>query len=273
MIVRFRAAMAIAGYGPYAKELIPQLEFAMGDRLASWEVHKAVAYALGTTGMDPNLLIPKKPEPKGEKAEDDSKPAKPSTESKEGPNAVAVKALTSALRNDPCGEVRLEVVTSLIRLGKPPASAEPQRVLMTRALKGVLQDRDKRVAIWARVALMRLEKPSPKLPNEIAHYLKSPSPAAVRMHAAWALATMDIDAKAHIDDLIEALDDPEAQVVLYAVRALQQLGRLAQSAVPTLKKLAADQEKQAVRPAVEDALKTIAPEEAKAKLKKVETIK
>jgi HEAT repeat protein len=273
MIVRFRAATAIGGYGPYAKDLIPQLNMAMGDRLASWEVHKAVAFALGTTGMDPNLIIPRKPEPKGEKAEDDSKSDKPSMESKDGPNPIAVRSLTTALRNDPCADVRLEIVRSLLRFGKPPASAETQRAMIKRALQGASQDRDKSVAIWARVGLMGLDKPSAKLLNEIAHYLKSDHPAAVRTNAAWALATMGLDAKGHTDELIEALDDPEAEVVYYAVKALHQLGRLAQGAVPSLKKLAADKEKQVVRPAVDDALKTIAPEEAKAKPNKVETIK
>jgi hypothetical protein len=273
MIVRFRAATAIAGYGPYAKDLIPQLNVAMGDRLASWEVHKAVAFALGMAGMDPNLIIPRKPEPKGEKVEDDSKSDKPATESKEGPNPIAVRALATALRNDPCADVRLEIVRSLLRFGKPPAGAEPQRAMIKRALQGALQDRDKSVAIWARVGLMGLDKPSAKLLNEIVHYLKSDQPAAVRTNAAWALATMGLEAKAHIDDLIEALDDPDAEVVYYAVKALHQLGRLAQAAIPSLKKLAADKDKEVVRPAVEDALKTIAPEEAKAKPKKVETIK
>jgi HEAT repeat protein len=273
MIVRFRAASAIAGYGPYAKELLPQLEYAMGDRGASWEVHKAVAFALGTTGMDPNLIMPRKPEPKGEKAEDESKSDKPSMESKDGPNLTAVRSLATALRNDPCADVRLEIVRSLLRFGKPPASAEPQRAMIRRALQGALQDRDKSVAIWARVGLMGLDKPSAKLITEIAHYLKSDHSAAVRTNAAWALATLGVEAKAHTDELIEALEDPEAEVVYYAIQALQQLGRQAQAAVPSLKKLAADKDKQVVRPAVDDALKTIAPEEAKAQPKKVETIK
>jgi hypothetical protein len=269
MIVRFRAASAIAGYGPYAKELIPQLNFAMGDRGASWEVHKAVASALGTTGMDPTFIFGKKPEPKGEKAEDDSKSVPPSMESKDGPNPIAVRSLTTALRNDPCADVRLEIVRSLLRFGKPPASAEPQRTMIRRALQGALQDRDKSVAIWARVGLMGLDKPSAKLLNEIAHYLKSDQSAAARTHAAWALAAMGVDAKAHTDELIEALDDPEAEVVYYALKALQQQGRMAQAAIPSLKRLAADKDKQVVRPAVDDALRTIAPEE----VKKVETIK
>jgi HEAT repeat protein len=265
MIVRFRAATAIAGYGPYAKDLIPQLSNAMNDRVASWEVHKAVAYALGTTGIDPNLVIPRKPEPKTEKAEEDSKSDKPTAESKDGPNPVAVRSLATALRNDPCADVRLEIVRSLLRFGKPPASAESQRTMIKRALQGALQDRDKSVAIWARVGLMGLDKPSPKMLNEIAHYLRSDHSAEVRTNAAWALATMGVEAKAHTDELIGALDDPEAEVVYYAVKGLQQLGRMGAAAVPNLKRLAADKDKQIIRPAVEDALKTIAPEEAKTK--------
>jgi HEAT repeat protein len=273
MIVRFRAATTLGGFGPYAKNVVPQLDKAMSDRGASWEVHKAVAFALGTTGIDPNVLIPKKADEMAEKADDGSKPDKLPTESKEGPNPIAVRSLAVALRNDPCADVRLEIVRSLLRFGKPPAGAEPQRATIKRALQGALQDRDKTVAIWARVGLMGLDKPSAKLLNEIAHYLKSDRSVVVRTNAAWALATMGPEAKAHIDDLIEALDDPESQVVFYVIKALHQIGRLAQAAVPSLKKLAADKDKQVVRPAVDDALRTIAPEEAKAKPKTVETIK
>jgi HEAT repeat protein len=264
MIVRFRAASAIAGYGPYARDLIPQLNNAMGDRLASWEVHKAVALALGTTGMDPKLVMPKKPESKGEKAEDDSKSDKSSAESKDGPNPIAVRSLATALRNDPCADVRLEIVRSLLRFGKPPASAEPQRAMINRALQGALHDRDKSVVIWARVGLMGLDKPNTKSISEIAHCLKSEH-VTVRMNAAWALATMGVEAKGHTEELIGALEDSEASVVYYAVKALQQLGRQGEAAVPSLKRLAADKDKQIVKPAVEDALKTIAPEEMKTK--------
>src|SRR5438445_783177 len=89
------------------KTLAQWVAVTMQARAASWELRKALAYALGTTGMDPDLLIPKKAEPKGDKAEEDQKPDKSSTEAKEGPNPIAVKALTSALRTDNCAQVRL----------------------------------------------------------------------------------------------------------------------------------------------------------------------
>ncbi len=161
--------------------------------------------------------------------------------------------------------MRLESVTALIRLGKPPAAADAQRSMMKRAFNTALQDKDKVVQIWARVGLIGLDKPDPKHLTQIAHYLKSAYPATVRMHAAWALDTIGANAKDHVDDLTEALDDPEASVVVYAIQALHQIGPLAKAAVPSLKQLAADPEKQVVKNAVEDALKAIAPEEFKTK--------
>ncbi len=101
MIVRFRAATALANFGPYAKSVIPELERALTDHLASWEVRKVVAYALGTTGMDPVMISAKKTSPKEEKAEGGFKSDQSSTEAKQGPSPIAIRALANAIRNDP----------------------------------------------------------------------------------------------------------------------------------------------------------------------------
>jgi HEAT repeat protein len=265
MVVRYRAVMALANFGPYAKGVNGELERAMNDHLASWEVRKAIAYALGTTGMDPVMISAKKTSPKEEKAEGGFKSDQSATEAKEGPNPIAIKALANAIRSDPVAQVRLECVSSLIRLGKPPAAADAQRSMMKRAFNTALQDKDKVVQIWARVGLIGLDKPDPKHLTQIAHYLKNTYPATVRMHAAWALDTIGANAKDHVGDLTDALDDPDASVVVYALQALQQIGPSAKAAIPSLKQLRADKEKQSVKSAVEDALKAIAPDEFKPK--------
>ena len=263
MIVRYRAVMALANFGPYAKGVNGELKRAMNDHLASWEVRKAIAYALATTGMDPVIISAKKTSPKEEKAEGFKSDS--ATEAKEGPNPIAVKTLANAIRSDPVAQVRLECVSSLIRLGKPPAAAESQRLMMKRAFNTALQDKDKLVQIWARVGLIGLDKPDPKHLTQIAHYLKSTYPATIRMHAAWRWTRLGQTPRT--TSAISPMPSTTRRPRWWSTRsrALQQIGPSAKAAIPSIKQLRADKEKQGVRSAVEDALKAIAPDEFKPK--------
>jgi HEAT repeat protein len=220
-----QAAMALATFGPEAKSAVPNLVNVFRDSQASWEVRRAAAVTLGTVAIDP----------------------------KDGPNPQAVAVLTDAVRRDTCSKVRLHALTALILLGRPPSGAEAdgEKAALRRAqaeafrneksvLETAIKDPDKLVSLWARVALMRIEKVTDAHLIQVGLLLKS-ADVALQVNAAQALGAMGTDAKSQIKNLIDALRDKEPSVVMAAAAALAGMGDAAKTAVPALKELESGQ--------------------------------
>src|SRR5262249_54137464 len=207
-VVRVQAALALSTFGHDAKAAIPQLVAAARDTFASWEVRRAAAIALATVALDP----------------------------KDGPDSRAIVALTGNVRSDPCNKVRLHALSSLIILGKPPPTpagdpqTSAQREAQAAALRGektaleaAIRDPDKLVSLWARVALMRIDKVSEAHLIQIGLALKS-TDTTLRVNAAQALGMIGSEGKSQVSHLIAALKDKEPVVVASAAAALAFMG-------------------------------------------------
>jgi HEAT repeat protein len=214
-IVRYQAAQALGRLGSDSAPAIPVLVSAIADTTAS-EIRGAAAFALGSAGMD----------------------------AQKGPDARAIHALLgdSTYRtgvHDVSHDVRMECLFSLIVLG-PPAQAT-DKAAEKRALEALLHDKSKVVEIWARVAIMRLEKVSSQHLIPIAKHLKDPD-MRVRVNAARAFAIMGQDAKASVKDLVYALDDKEPSVLIWVCAALGEMRDAAQEGLPRLEGLTEHQD-------------------------------
>jgi HEAT repeat protein len=205
-IVRYRACMTLGRYGLAAKTAVPALINIVKDQYyASWEVRRAAAMALGTTGYDAKESDPR-----------------------------AIKALTDALV-DPCAMVRMEVLSSLYALGPPSAASDKQRTMQS--LLNLTNARDKMVAVWAHLTIMRFDKKRSEKHLEAIGKLLRHTESAVRVNAARALGMLGPEARSQVPELAIALKDEDVIVVGWAIAALQAIGKGAQQAVPDLQKL------------------------------------
>jgi HEAT repeat protein len=228
-IVKFQAAKALAALGSDGHAAIPALLNTLVDK-SSFEIRMAAAQALGRVGW--------------------------TTEG--GADRRAITALNEALF-DSCMEVRLEALYALIQLGKPhPAEFRKEE----QNLQQLISPRQpKKVVIWARVALMRIDKVDEKNLAAIAAFLRSPD-METRVHAARALATVGSEAKSTIPKLIDALDDKEPEVVVWCCAAL---GRMEDSlaAIKTALEKLANHPEEVVRRAAAEAMERLANVKAK----------
>ena len=223
-IVRFQAAMALGRLGLDARSAIPVLVNTMRDN-STWELRSAGAYALGTVSLDKKL----------------------------GPDMRAVKALLGGLR-DISFQVRLECVLSLIALGPPATGADKAAVMGDLDLL-LRNDRNTIVKIWARMALMRMDKVTETHVKAIAYLLKNSDPE-VRIHAARALATIGPDAKGQVSTLMEQLDDKDLTALYWVIVALAQMGDAAMPALPVLGQLR-NHKDEAIKRAADEAIEKI----------------
>ncbi|HEV3205278.1 MAG TPA: HEAT repeat domain-containing protein [Gemmataceae bacterium] len=200
-IVQLQAAATLSTIGPDAKAAIPQLVLAVRNTYTSWEVRKAAAAALRTVAL-----------------------------AKEGPDPRAFPALIGTL-GDISTEVRLEALMSLIILGAPSDSNDLQKAKL--AFEKAIKDKDKVVSIWARVALMRIDKISELHLIAIGQMLKALE-VPVRVNAASALGAMGPEAGSQVSHLIEALNDTEETVIAGAIAALGLMGDEGEKAISAL---------------------------------------
>ncbi|HEV3078392.1 MAG TPA: HEAT repeat domain-containing protein [Gemmataceae bacterium] len=232
-IVRFQAASAL-GRLPKgdAYDAVPQLITATRDT-SCWEIRAAAVTALGHAGFDPG----------GDTFD-----------------LNAFHALLEAAR-DSCVEVRLQTVISLINFGTPGRQADYntlQRILTT-----LQKDKQKRVAILAGVALMRIQRPDdPKTQKyidkelgPIGKLLRDPE-LQTRTMAARAIGFVGEKAKSQVPELIDALSDLEPQMVVLTIQALGNIGPAASNAYNALKRLEQNPDP-AIRDAVRVALEKI----------------
>jgi HEAT repeat protein len=203
-INRMQAAVALGRLGTDAKAGVSALCSAVRDSFNSWETRRAAAIALRAVALE-----------------------------KDGPDPKAIYALVRGA-SDVCEKVRLEALMSLIYLGRPHQKAdfESEKV----GLERLIRDRDVLVSLWARVALMRIDKISETHVRVLGQTLRSTN-LAHRLNAANALGMIGPEAKSQIPDLIEALGDKEETVIVAAMTALALMGDEASRAIPALQKL------------------------------------
>jgi hypothetical protein len=176
------------------------------DRM-SWEIRKAVCFALGTVSRDDQGW----------------------------PMTSALEALATGVTDSVSKEVRLEALQAVIRLGPPPPQTPLPR--LGNALKQRLTaERDKIVLLWVRVAIMALDATqiTDKNIDAVGKDMKSTDPE-LRLAAVRAVGLMGPAAKRLVQDLIDAL--PRATDPILAVelcRALGRMGQHAERAIPSL---------------------------------------
>ncbi len=213
--VRFRAAMTLASLGQDARGAIHELANKTMRDASSWEIRHAAALALGNIGR-----------PKGS----------------EGPDSRAVISLAVYGLRDRSQEVRQQTLRSLMILGRPnnPKDAEALRSML---LKHAVRDPNSAVAIWSRICLMRLAPEQMESPNLEKHvkafqgYLQG-SDLEAAVQASQAVATMGVEAKPFVADLVNLLQHDDLYVMVAAMSALGQMGTLGDPlAVPRLQEL------------------------------------
>jgi HEAT repeat protein len=221
-IVRFQAVVALGNLGAKGNAAVARLIPMMRDR-SSWEIRQAAARSLGQTGWAIN-----------------EKTKLPVFDLR------AFGALISAL-GDSCSEVRLEAIHGLITLGKPANTGDLLKE--ERALQSLLHEKPdrqpKKIGIWARVALMRIDKITEAHLTAISQHLTS-NDLETRIEAAKALTAIGEGASSRVDDLIRALEDKDSRVVFWSCYALARMGHKALGALPALERLT-QHDDQAVR--------------------------
>ena len=224
-IIRYQAARTLGQLGPSAVTALGPLLQNLRDP-STWEIRSAAAFAIGNVAYN----------------------------EQQGADSRVMHSLLEALQTDRSVAVRLEVLYSLIQLGRPAQNID--RLNELQILQGIVNGKQQRetVPIWARVAIMRVDDAGVSEGHllAIAKSLKSPDMQA-RVHAARALATIGYGAKSRVADLADALNDKEPEVTVWACAALSTMREAAKPAASKLKELK-QHTNDAVRRAAEQAL-------------------
>jgi HEAT repeat protein len=145
------------------------------------------------------------------------------------PNRQVSGWLREALR-DPCAQIRSDAIAYLVSFGKP---ADQELNITRQAFKAMLNDKDKNVAIWARVGLCKFDQKSVAYVRYIADCLKSPE-TDLRVQAGRALGVIGPDAESSTLALANVCQDTDGRVSLTAMAALKSIGTAAIEALDTL---------------------------------------
>jgi HEAT repeat protein len=213
-IVRYYAVIALGSFGTRAAAAIPSLVNRIHDS-NSWELRRAVVSVLGVVAI-------------------------PADKSAPDPRAVAAIAnlLLGSENWERSTEVRMEAVMALGGMGRPVTQKEFLLSLHALQKSASGEELDKGVRVWARVALMAVDKVTKEGLDEVAGYLGPKNKDAMaKVHALRALGAMGKEARPKIPDIIKAMDDKDAMVSATAIDVLGELGSLAQEAIGPLEKL------------------------------------
>ena len=225
-MVRYDAAVALIALGADAKAVIGSILHGVEDP-SSWEIRRAAIAALVTAGQTPM-----------------------------GPDARATHALLTAL-TDRAAAVRLEAVMALGEMGRPADAALLVRVVSS--VKGMNNDKDKTVAVWAHLSMMALDKLDDADVEFLERCAKTGELERVRVNAVRALGTVAMKDKRALPLLIELLADDNVNVQGTACVALGGLGKdapaEAEKALTDLSQ--AKDAKEAVKAAAQSALDAI----------------
>ncbi|MGF1579962.1 MAG: HEAT repeat domain-containing protein [Gemmataceae bacterium] len=204
--VRFKTALAIAQLGPDAASLAQYLCNTTIRDPRTWEIRYAATLALGSIGVD----------------------------KKNGPNIWSLRGLAYAAEYDTSAEVRVTAVRAITYLGPPKGEDMALRKSLRDALLNAISDKHVPVRIWANMALMNLDGESDPDRVEAIGNLLDYKERNVRFQAAHALAILGVESKSQVNNLIEALQDEDPEVVLQVMVAL---GSLKGHGRPALEKL------------------------------------
>jgi HEAT repeat protein len=171
-----------------------------------------------------------------------------------GPDAKdAAPALAAIVEQDKSPAARRE---ALIALGSIGPFANIQAPVVAKVLK----DDDTQLRAAACYTLGKIGPLAVGCKNDLLECLKSEDELC-SMAAAWALTRVDPNcpegSKKSVPCLVKGLFNSDAHIRMEAVTALQSLGTQAQEAVPSLKKVAADDPQAAIRIAAGEAVKTV----------------
>jgi HEAT repeat protein len=213
-IVKFQAAKTLARFAMNKENRIncfsttQSLINMLHPDQNSWEVRAAAATALGWVAW-----------------------------TEKGFDQPAFYAVVKAAIFDPCAEVRVNCVLSLILFGKPGKLAD-QKYEEKQLQTLIGEKQNKKVAIWAHVCLMRIANDvSDNQLRALSSFLKSKE-VQVRATAARALAVIGPAASSQVDKLIDLLTlDEDPVVLLWVITALENMGDRAKEAIPMLEKL------------------------------------
>ncbi len=223
-IVRYRAAQAIANFGPEARGAVPELMRLLRDA-RYFEVRQTGALALAKVVADPGA------------------PAPP-----------FVVTAFHGLLDDPAFQVRQVACQCLTIVGVPLDNTH--KLLVLRGLDTLAKkDPEPGVQIWANLAIMAYSGTN-KVNLEAITQALHKGDVTTRIQAAQALGTVGSLAKEMVPPLIGALADSDPTVVGWSVWALGRTESL--RAVPELEKIAADKKRpEAIKKAAEESLKQI----------------
>lgn len=210
--VRLQATLAIAQFGPRGRAAIPLLADNARDSY-SWQLRKAVCFALGRVGND----------------------------TAKGPDTKALTTLIGSLK-DVASPVRFEAILGLSAMGLSPRPAEVE--MEKKALEALLVDHDKNIAIWARVLLGYIDPKylEPKSLAQLTTFLRKDADPKVRTSAARAIGTLGAKANTLIGELFNALGDKDLDVILSSLSALGMMVDSSPQALPELESRLTDSE-------------------------------
>jgi HEAT repeat protein len=154
---------------------------------------------------------------------------------KRGPNRGAIAALIHAMADEALA-VRMEALQALMILGPPKDDKGATSTELTLMQNRLAVEKDKVLAMWIRVCLMRFDKNNITDSNikAIADYLKD-SDEHVQLSAAKALGFMGTTAKGKIPELRACLQNAKGDYVkVMCIFALGQMGPDAVGARPDI---------------------------------------
>jgi HEAT repeat protein len=190
--LRYTAIGTIARFEDDAVEAIPKLVFATRDQ-GSWEVRQAACYALARVGANKK-----------------GNPADPRV----------TKALIDVIQTDPAAKVRLEACMYLGLLNQPHPKLK--NALQTALLKQ-LRDPDKGVVVWAYFGLINTGGGVTKGYRDAMNAMLKKGDVPTKMHVLNALARLGREAKPHLKNMIDALEDSDPMVACTACMVLAHL--------------------------------------------------
>jgi len=178
-MVRYNAAVALGIMGKDIKGALPGLLHGMEDQ-SSWEIRRASIAAVIEAGAAPV-----------------------------GPEPRVTRALLSSLE-DHAAAVRLEAVVALGQMGRPDDGLLLAHTFKT--LKGMTNDKDKTVAVWAHLSLMAMDKVDDADMAFLTKCVKVGELSRVRVQAVRALGTVGTKFKNVVPLLVDLLADKDTAV-------------------------------------------------------------